>query len=252
VFAASSKSELKDRLLHQPLYLRGMWVADQLAFDGDGKLTSPSPKTSFTLSGIEITKVDLKSDQLLLEGHRVGLELSGAEPVRVVLQVGDLKKHTEESISIRIARPGGDDFTAVLDSVFTGNLATLVPDLRAAWQAYAATAILHDSSAPPDIYPDVGKVYRVGGDVSEPYQLSGMEPEFNDYAKILRYQGKVRIRFILGKDAVVSHCVIVQPIGLGLDEAAVAAVEHFLFAPARLRGKPVAVSVEVEVNFQIL
>jgi protein TonB len=44
---------------------------------------------------------------------------------------------------------------------------------------------------------------------------------------------------------------ILHPAGLGLDENAVGAVEQYTFKPAMQDGKPVAVELNVEVNFQI-
>jgi len=44
---------------------------------------------------------------------------------------------------------------------------------------------------------------------------------------------------------------IVKPIGLGLDEQAVAATSRYLFKPATLNGTPVRVELYVDVNFQI-
>jgi TonB family protein len=41
------------------------------------------------------------------------------------------------------------------------------------------------------------------------------------------------------------------PLGFGLDERAVEAVQHRSFQPATQRDKPVAVEINIEVNFRI-
>ena len=44
---------------------------------------------------------------------------------------------------------------------------------------------------------------------------------------------------------------VLRGVGMGLDEKAVAAVQQYRFKPATQNGKPVAVYLNVEVNFQI-
>ena len=44
---------------------------------------------------------------------------------------------------------------------------------------------------------------------------------------------------------------VVQGVGMGLDEKAIAAVKQYRFKPAMEGGKPVVVEVNVEVDFHI-
>jgi outer membrane biosynthesis protein TonB len=44
----------------------------------------------------------------------------------------------------------------------------------------------------------------------------------------------------------------VRPLGLGLDEKAIEAVQKWRFRPGYLNGKAVAVAATVEVNFRLL
>jgi protein TonB len=45
------------------------------------------------------------------------------------------------------------------------------------------------------------------------------------------------------------NITIIDPLGLGLDEAAIAAVKKWTFEPARRGGVPVRVGMTIEVNF---
>ena len=45
---------------------------------------------------------------------------------------------------------------------------------------------------------------------------------------------------------------VVRHLGMGLDKKAVEAVRQYKFEPATLHGKPVAVEVNIEVNFRTL
>jgi hypothetical protein len=98
--AQSTESKLKSRLLHRPLYLRDLWRNDDLHFDPAGKLLGISDTTSFTLSGIEITKVKMEKDHIQLRGYRVGLELDGSSPRRVPLLVGTFPSSRKEEVNI--------------------------------------------------------------------------------------------------------------------------------------------------------
>jgi hypothetical protein len=247
--AQTDNSGLKNRLLKQPLYLRGMWASDDLHFDGTGHLLTSSENTSFTLSGIEIVKVQLKGDGLNLIGKRVGLELAGDTPKRVVLTLGQGRSIKEEEIHIQIARPASADYKDALTAIFAPSIDDLVPDLPSYWQFYAAKNVLH--VPPPTPWLGGGRPLKVGGSVTEPIVAKSVEPEFNAYARSMLYQGKVQVRFVLGADARPSNFVIVQPLGLGLDELAVSAIKQYVFGPATFHGKSVPVELEIEANFQI-
>jgi len=125
-FAQSTQSDIEARLLHKPLYLRGLWQDDNLKFDASGSLSAPSATLSFTLSGIEIAKVQLKPDRLLLTGHRVGLIFKGVTPQRVVL------KH--EAIHLETFRRANRRLRASARRIFTADLADLIPSMLPQWQ----------------------------------------------------------------------------------------------------------------------
>jgi TonB family protein len=44
---------------------------------------------------------------------------------------------------------------------------------------------------------------------------------------------------------------VVRPLGMGLDQKALDAVKQWKFEPAMKDGKPVAVQINVEVNFRL-
>lgn len=249
--AKSTEADLKVRLLGQPLYLRGLWAEDNLHFDSGGKLVDNSNLVSFTLSGIEIEKVQLKQDRLQLVGRRIGLELTGSTPKRAPLLVGTLFPRKEE-VHLEISAPPSGDYSAALDVVFAQNIADLVPAIPSWWQPYVHKYLIADG-IPYDTLPSptTDRPLRVGGSVRPPTLLANKEADFNQYAKLMKYQGIVLIRLVVDKEGKASHLAVERGLGLGLDERAIAAVRDYLFNPATQHGKPVPVEIVMEVKFQI-
>ncbi len=94
-------------------------------------------------------------------------------------------------------------------------------------------------------------VYRVGGGVSPPRATYSPDPQYSELARQAKYQGTVVLFVIVGSDGR-SHDIRVQrSLGLGLDEEAIRAVARWEFDPARKNGEPVAVMVNVEINFRL-
>ncbi len=96
-----------------------------------------------------------------------------------------------------------------------------------------------------------GGVYRVGGGVSAPRVLYAPDPEFSEEARKAKYQGTVVLWLIVGPDGRTHNIRIHRSLGMGLDEKAIEAIRRWQFEPARKDGKPVAVQINVEVNFRL-
>jgi TonB family protein len=97
-----------------------------------------------------------------------------------------------------------------------------------------------------------GGVYRIGGDVSQPQIITKIEPEYSEEARKAKYQGVVVLSIEIDANGIPRNIKVVRPLGLGLDEKAIEAVQHWRFRPALRGGKPVAVSANVEVAFRLL
>lgn len=96
-----------------------------------------------------------------------------------------------------------------------------------------------------------GGVYRVGGGVSAPRVLYAPDPNYSEEARKAKYQGTVVLWVIVGPDGRVRDVRVQRTLGMGLDEKAIEAVRTWKFDPARRNGQPVAVQVNVEVNFRL-
>jgi protein TonB len=91
---------------------------------------------------------------------------------------------------------------------------------------------------------------RVGPDIKPPERLKHVEPVYPAMAKTAKVQGLVMIDATIGKDGKVTQAKVVQGVPL-LDEAALAAVKQWVYAPTLIGGVPVDVVMTVTVSFAI-
>jgi periplasmic protein TonB len=96
-----------------------------------------------------------------------------------------------------------------------------------------------------------GGLYHVGGGVAAPELIFAPDPEFSDEARRAKFQGVCVVSLVVDAQGNPQRVLVVRHLGMGLDQKAVEAVRHYRFKPATLQGKPVAVEVNIEVNFRI-
>lgn len=96
-----------------------------------------------------------------------------------------------------------------------------------------------------------GGVMHVGGSVRPPVVIYQVDPEFSEEARKAKFSGNVQVYLIVDANGNPSHVRVVRGVGMGLDEKAVEAVRQYKFKPAMSNGKPVAVDLYIDVNFQI-
>lgn len=96
-----------------------------------------------------------------------------------------------------------------------------------------------------------GGVFKVGGGVSAPRVIDAPDPDYSEEARKAKYQGTCILWLIVGPDGVPRDLKIARTLGMGLDQKAIEAVRHWRFEPAKMNGRPVAVQINVEVNFRL-
>jgi TonB family protein len=97
-----------------------------------------------------------------------------------------------------------------------------------------------------------GGVFRVGGGVSAPVLVFKVEPEYSEEARKAKFQGTVVLYVVVDDKGMPRELRVVRPLGLGLDEKAIEAVQKWRFKPGFKDGKAVPVAATVEVNFRLL
>jgi periplasmic protein TonB len=91
----------------------------------------------------------------------------------------------------------------------------------------------------------------VGGGVSAPQVIHSVDPEFTEDARQANFQGTASIQLIVDSQGYPQDIRIVRHLGMGLDQKAVDAVRQYRFRPAVYQGHPVAVRMQIEVDFRL-
>lgn len=102
---------------------------------------------------------------------------------------------------------------------------------------------------PPPSEPE-GPIH-VGGDVQAPVKTHAPPPQYTEIARKARIQGVVIVQAIIDKQGNVTKAKVLKGLPMGLDQAALDAIEGWKFEPATLNGKPVDVYYNLTVNFTL-
>jgi TonB family protein len=99
---------------------------------------------------------------------------------------------------------------------------------------------------------DSGGAYKVGGRISQPTPLLTPEAIYTDEARKARKQGDCFVKLIVDSHGIPVNPQVVRSLGMGLDERAVNAVQHYRFKPAMKDGQiAVPVLITVKVSFHL-
>ncbi len=89
----------------------------------------------------------------------------------------------------------------------------------------------------------------MGKGVTAPSLLKKVDPQYTEEAKSARLSGRVLLRIVVTEVGTPEEIEVISPLGFGLDEKAVEAVQRWKFKAGMKDGAPVRIRAEVEVNF---
>ena len=96
-----------------------------------------------------------------------------------------------------------------------------------------------------------GGPYRPGAGITPPAIRREVQPDYTGEARRRRIEGEVVLEVIVLADGSVGDIRVLRSLGHGLDEAAIHAMRAWQFVPARRNDAPVAVVVEVAMEFRL-
>jgi periplasmic protein TonB len=96
-----------------------------------------------------------------------------------------------------------------------------------------------------------GGPYRPGSGIEPPSVLHEVKPDYTEDARIRQLEGEVVLEVVVRRDGSVGDLKVLRGLGGGLNDRAIQAVRQWRFSPARRKGTPVDVIVQVAVEFKL-
>jgi hypothetical protein len=215
-------------------------------FTAEGVLKGSCEKpVSFTVAGLMIKSIKIKTDMMVIKADRYGLYRPFSRHDREdAAKTPDLSLHlvpVKLSMRLEIAGPATardpkeQDFAPALAAIFAQGFAEMEPTLPLLWRNYFATH--PDGHTPPAPPPDAlpkesdpdFKAYKF------PELLYSTDPAFTPEAKAA-HADVLSVR--ISTEGLVEDAQIVIPAGLGLDEKAVEAVKEYRFNRRKKTASP--------------
>src|SRR5690349_11073891 len=97
-----------------------------------------------------------------------------------------------------------------------------------------------------------GEIHKVGQTgVKSPVLVREVKPTYTESAMRRKVQGTVELTTVIRETGVPDTFAITRSLDDELDQKAIEAVQQWQFKPGTLDGKPVAVSVNIELTFTL-
>jgi len=281
--SAQSASAALNQFNGKILVLRHPLENNSQQYDAEGNPLSGVEGPWTVYGGILIDHVSLRSDQLRIEGRRMLFLFEKGRPK--LMEFKTLKDRRVEpfkpqvKLEIKLEHPLDSDEQAhaLLGRIFFLNSSDFSNSLPEFWRKYLADKLTYDPSQaqeaefswkePPspkrelvhmepaatrDSNPDPDQtIFHVGPGVSTPRATFTPEPQFSEIARYEKFQGVIVASVIVGTDGRLHGIRVVRPLGLGLDDSALSTLQTWRFDPAKRDGKPVAVEMNIEVDFHL-
>lgn len=222
-------------------FLRGFPPDGQLRFAADGSPLKPLKAGPWTLADMEITDVRGSGPELDVFGWRVGLrwrrkkeKFAGYRLQRIELRVR-LGKNLPGPGAV--GRLGGRLFIRT-----AAGLGRAVPPY---WRPFVLTDLEHRAAFPAGR----SRVLRGCRSARKPRVRYNPHPEYNRWAGRTMVGGRTKLTFVVAASGRVTDIAVVEALGMGLDDSAVAALRRWRFDPARCGGKAVASPETVTFGF---
>jgi TonB family protein len=258
------ESVLKSEYQNKVVILRRFYSDAKLRFDSTGRPVGKVEQGYWTSDGM------LRIADVLLDQKHV-LHLGA---IRIVNEFdnktgGFRKLATKRSVQIEVdLDPSWQETEPVqqlLGKILSSDMKDLLDTIPDYWQWCMVDGIYQDTTGtwrcgkpgmaetatgPKFTLPDGRVVYRAGNGTNPPKLVLSPDPSYTEIANAIRYQGVSTLWIVVDEAGNPTQIHILRPVGVGLDDKGVEAVRKWRFRPATLDGRPVAVQVDVEVNFR--
>ena len=248
--------------------LRQPMTAPTQQYDPNGNSPTASAIGPWTVYGrMQIKKIRVESNRLVVEGQRIGMKFSDHAKLLVPTKL-DEKVRLEISLSQPVN--SADQVHEIFSHLFVFSKEEFLASVPEFWRWYLTkyldsyeedgTRLVFKPYVPEKIQPKKASadpeapkdgIFHVGNGVTAPKPRYQPDPDYPAVAKREGFVGHPVFTMIVDKTGSVSKPVLVQPAGLGLDENAYQAMRTWKFQPATRNGQPVAVEVNAEFTFDL-
>jgi TonB family protein len=245
------EKDLEANLKGKVLTLKRFGNSNWLRFDAEGQLLDSGSPVPWTLySKFEVTDVRLRSQKLEINGNRMFVRFDENQQM--------LHLRTKERVTVEVSFESGkaldSQVRATLPTVFLGSGESLALYVPECWHSFLAPETVSPRKRPSERAEELLRQHpervRVASGVAEAKNISRTPPRYPDVARRGRIGGTVVLDAIIGTDGSMQEIRIKQPAGMGLDEAAIEAVQQWKYSPTMLMGVPVEVETVIKVVFK--
>ena len=260
---------LKQQYEGKLLVLRYALQGNSQEYDPDGKIRKGGAEGPWTLYGrVRVDEVVLSPAAIVLKGHRVDYKYDSA-----IKQLAPFPNKTKVTVEVLLAQPPKtlDEANEALHRIFAFDKKDVLDSVPELWRSYLnenippvpvkeqrpSDAAKDQPAEPPQLIqrgdPKAGHsvpYINPAGGVLPPQPVSTPEPTYPDRASREHFEGMVVLVVVVNKDGRVENIRLLRPVGMGMEEAAVAAVQMWRFKPAIRDGEAVAVEMNIEVAFK--
>jgi TonB family protein len=96
-----------------------------------------------------------------------------------------------------------------------------------------------------------GGPFGPGSGIDPPTLIREVRPSYTDEARRRAIEGDVLLEIVVRQDGSIGSVRVTRSLGAGLEQKAIEAVRQWRFLPAKRRGTPVDVVVDVAVEFKL-
>jgi len=265
VSASDKLEQTLNRQYKKHIYtLRQPMTAPTQQYDSLGNSPTASALGPWTIyARVEIRKIKLELNRLVVEGQRIGMKFNNHSKSLVPTKLDD-KVKLEISLGQPLDSP--DQVRTIFSHIFAFSKEDFLASVPEIWRHYLATNLesypddggqllfkpyLPSKVADKKPEPQSNDIFHVGNGVTAPKARFTPDPTYSMAARGAKFQGTSILSVIVDKNGAVQNILLARPAGLGLDEESVQAVRTWKFDPAKRNGEPVAVEVSVEVTFNL-
>ncbi|MDE3199974.1 MAG: TonB family protein [Acidobacteriota bacterium] len=235
-----SRKRLELEGIRYGLHFRGELPTEDFAANTDEVRITPKKK---------VVKITIAREQVVKpkKKHRDGQKSQkGLGLAKMTSETADkpLPEDEEETVTQEQA---DSLLRAALNRIFASHIdERLVATMPAPWQAFFETS--HHPQNPVNAVPGVLSQTKVD---EQARLTAAVEPASNDFAQKAGIAGMALYHVVVDTSGRAESIEVARPIGFGLDENAVKAIEQAKFQPAIKNGKPILAEVDVVVQFRI-